>query len=125
MIREYLIGKSKVLIGEMAREALKFDTNRIGRADQNRIIAILEWFGWKRLKKDWSGHSMGPSMSCTKSSVVRHSLNETNDLALTTDDHGRLLHRGIIRGIGVLWKMVRGHPCHPWSVGAAGNREPA
>src|SRR5829696_354763 len=49
-VRDYLKGKSKILIGQVAREALKFETNRNGRADQNRIIATLDRLGWKRLK---------------------------------------------------------------------------
>ena len=56
LIGEYLNGRSTVLIGQVARQALGFDTNKIGRADQNRIIASLERLGWKRLKKDWKGN---------------------------------------------------------------------
>jgi predicted P-loop ATPase len=56
-IREYLRTHSEVLIGEIARDALGFVTNRIGRADQNRIIAILDRLGWQRRpKKDWKGN---------------------------------------------------------------------
>jgi hypothetical protein len=32
------------------------DRARIGGADQNRIIAILELLGWQRLPKDWRGY---------------------------------------------------------------------
>jgi predicted P-loop ATPase len=55
-IRNYLVGKDKVLIGEIAREALHFETNRIGRADQNRIIAVLDSMAWVRLPKDGKGN---------------------------------------------------------------------
>jgi predicted P-loop ATPase len=56
-ISTYLSGKSEVLVGEIARNALHFDTNRIGRADQNRIIAVLERLGWTRpTKKNWRGN---------------------------------------------------------------------
>jgi predicted P-loop ATPase len=46
---------SRVTIGQVAREALEFDTNRIGTADQRRIAAALEQLGWKRLPKDYKG----------------------------------------------------------------------
>jgi len=55
-IGEYLNGRTTVLIGQVARQALGFDTNKIGRADQNRIIASLERLGWKRLKMDSKGN---------------------------------------------------------------------
>jgi predicted P-loop ATPase len=56
-ISTYLSGKSEVLVGEIARNALNFDTNRIGRADQNRIIAAIERLGWTRpAKKNWKGN---------------------------------------------------------------------
>ena len=48
--------QKQVLIGQVARDALGFETNRIGRADQNRIIAALDRLGWKRLPKDWRGN---------------------------------------------------------------------
>jgi hypothetical protein len=39
---------------QVAFEALRFDTARIGTADQRRITAILmERFGWKRGKDAW------------------------------------------------------------------------
>ena len=56
-VRQYLNEKSSVLIGQVAREALHFETNRIGRADQNRIAATLDRLGWKRSpQKDWQGN---------------------------------------------------------------------
>jgi predicted P-loop ATPase len=47
-IRAYLADHSKVTIGQVAKGGLHFDTNRIGRADQNRIIAVMDRLGWKR-----------------------------------------------------------------------------
>jgi hypothetical protein len=39
-----------------------------------------------------------------------------NDLAHTTDDHGRLAIEGThARAHRALWQIVRGHPCRPWS----------
>jgi predicted P-loop ATPase len=55
-IRNYLIGQTKVTVGGIAQNALGFMTNRIGRADQNRIVAVLERLGWKRLPKDRDGN---------------------------------------------------------------------
>ena len=47
-ISQYLEGVSRVTIGQVAREALGFDTNRIGTAEQRRIAAALEQVGWQR-----------------------------------------------------------------------------
>ena len=56
LIRLYLERQTKVTVGQVATNALGFTTNRIGRADQNRIIAAMERLGWKReAKKDSSG----------------------------------------------------------------------
>jgi predicted P-loop ATPase len=54
-IAKYLDGESKVTLGQIARDALKIETPRIGTADQRRIAAILELLGWHRLPKDWQG----------------------------------------------------------------------
>ena len=56
-ISDWLLGRELgVLVGEIARGALKIETGRIGRADQNRITAILERNGWQRLPKDRRGN---------------------------------------------------------------------
>jgi hypothetical protein len=47
--------KSKVTIGQVAREALHIETPRIGTAEQRRIAAALERLNWKRQHKDWGG----------------------------------------------------------------------
>ena len=51
-ISEYLEKQKekKVTIGDVARFALKFQTSRIGTADQRRIAAILTALKWKREK---------------------------------------------------------------------------
>jgi Virulence-associated protein E len=64
-ISEYLelkIGETvttKTTIGDVAQHALKFDTARIGTADQRRIAAAMERLGWRRErpdgKTDWQG----------------------------------------------------------------------
>lgn len=55
-IGKFIFGKDKVLVGEIAREGLDIKTERIGRAEQNRITAILERRGWCRLPKDRRGN---------------------------------------------------------------------
>jgi predicted P-loop ATPase len=55
-VAAYLEMNTKVLIGKIAFEALSIETPRLGRAEQNRIIAILERRGWSRLTKDWKGN---------------------------------------------------------------------
>ncbi|WFU88741.1 virulence-associated E family protein [Rhizobium sp. CC1099] len=63
-IRAFIKNRSTVLVGEIAKDALHFETNRIGRADQNRIIAILSRIGWERRKKDWRGNiPWGPPLA--------------------------------------------------------------
>jgi predicted P-loop ATPase len=58
-ISEYLATVSRVTIGQVAMDALHFETRRIGKADQNRIIAALETLRWRRErpagKTDWQG----------------------------------------------------------------------
>jgi predicted P-loop ATPase len=58
-IATYLKTNTKVTVGQIAKEALHIDTPRLGRAEQNRIIAALERIGWRREKplgqKDWQG----------------------------------------------------------------------
>jgi predicted P-loop ATPase len=57
-ISEYLRTHNRITIGEVAFHALSIQTPRVGRAEQNRIIGVLEQLGWKRDnggKKDWQG----------------------------------------------------------------------
>jgi predicted P-loop ATPase len=55
----YLKTKTRVTVGEIAREALFIETPRIGTADQRRIAAALEQLRWRRErpdgKTDWQG----------------------------------------------------------------------
>jgi predicted P-loop ATPase len=46
-IEEYVAGLSKTTVSAIATNALGFRTDRIGTADQRRIIAILILLGWK------------------------------------------------------------------------------
>ncbi|MDA9508089.1 virulence-associated E family protein [Bradyrhizobium sp. CCBAU 11386] len=54
-IADYLRTNTKVTVGQIAKEALHIETPRIGRAEQNRIIAAMERIGWRKEKKDWQG----------------------------------------------------------------------
>ena len=58
-IAAYIESKSKVTVGEVARDALHIETPRIGTADQRRIAAALETLRWRRErpdgKTDWQG----------------------------------------------------------------------
>jgi predicted P-loop ATPase len=58
-IAAYLKTNTKVTIGQVAKDALHMETQRIGRAEQNRISAALEHLGWHRERpigqKDWQG----------------------------------------------------------------------
>ncbi|WP_245294542.1 virulence-associated E family protein [Rhizobium anhuiense] len=56
-IRAFIRNRTTVLVGEIAKEALHFETNRIGRADQNRIVAVLKQVGWEKRKKDGRGNT--------------------------------------------------------------------
>jgi predicted P-loop ATPase len=45
----------RVLIAQVAKEALSFHVARIGTADQRRITAIMEFLGWSRAEKREAG----------------------------------------------------------------------
>lgn len=45
-ITNWLAGHSRCTVAELAREALHFETSRLGTADQRRITAVLERAGW-------------------------------------------------------------------------------
>lgn len=55
-ISEFVARRQQVLVGEVARDALSITTGRVGRAEQNRITAILERLGWERQVKDSQGN---------------------------------------------------------------------
>lgn len=56
-IRLFLAERVEVLVGEVARGALHLASERIGRVQQNRIVAVLERAGWRRAqKKDRRGN---------------------------------------------------------------------
>jgi predicted P-loop ATPase len=56
-IKDFLSVRTKALVGQIARGALGFEENcRVGRRDQNRITAVLERMGWRRLPKDRQGN---------------------------------------------------------------------
>ena len=55
-IRKFLDGRQTVTVGEVAKEGLSMETQKIGTADQRRIMAAMEHLGWHRLSKDWRGN---------------------------------------------------------------------
>jgi predicted P-loop ATPase len=56
LIEKYLaLGREQVTVGQVGREALGIENRHLGRAEQNRIVAILEKVGWRRGKRDASG----------------------------------------------------------------------
>jgi len=67
-VRTHLETVSKTTIGDIAREGLHIETPKIGRAEQNRIAAILERLGWHRLPKDWKGNRFWAPASATQPS---------------------------------------------------------
>jgi predicted P-loop ATPase len=54
-IRDYIRNQERVTVGQIASEALDIETPRIGTADQRRIAAALELFGWYRAARDSKG----------------------------------------------------------------------
>jgi predicted P-loop ATPase len=54
-IKDYVATRERVTVGEIAKEALHFETARIGTSDQRRIMAALEQLGWCRLPKGTGG----------------------------------------------------------------------
>jgi predicted P-loop ATPase len=54
-IHDYVATLNKVTVGQIAKNALSFETSRIGTAEQRRIAAVLTNLGWRRLPKDWRG----------------------------------------------------------------------
>ena len=61
-ITDYIDGRPSVLIKDIAHIGLSIPTGEVGRAQQNRIVAVLERLGWRRLPKDRRGNiAWGPS----------------------------------------------------------------
>ena len=49
-ISDWIADKSRVLVGQIAIDALGFPVARIGTADQRRIAAVLKRINWQREK---------------------------------------------------------------------------
>jgi predicted P-loop ATPase len=54
-IAEYLLTRKQVTVGEVARNALFFDTSRVSTSDQRRITAVMESLQWKRGRRGNEG----------------------------------------------------------------------
>jgi predicted P-loop ATPase len=50
--------KCEVTIGQLAKDALEIQTQRVGTADQRRIAAVLTRLGWKRQPQHWDGRRL-------------------------------------------------------------------
>ena len=55
IVSEFLVGKPRVTIGQVAKDGLSIATPRIAKSDQNRIAAILMAIGWMRGKRGDKG----------------------------------------------------------------------
>ena len=60
-VAEYVKRLAEVRILEIARNALGFDSSRIGTHDQRRIVAVLTTLGWRSSKKDARGRLYVPA----------------------------------------------------------------
>jgi hypothetical protein len=59
-IRKFLDKEDKVTVGQIARDALGMQTDRIGTADQRRILAVLEQLpDWRKLPRVGSARRWG------------------------------------------------------------------
>lgn len=47
----WLKGRQRVIVGQVLTDCLGIEKGRIGRSDQNRVTAMLERAGWRRLPK--------------------------------------------------------------------------
>src|SRR5262249_41720947 len=54
-VRQFLEGRSRVTISEVAKDGLRMDTPCSGKTEQNRIAASLIIFGWVRGKRGDQG----------------------------------------------------------------------
>jgi hypothetical protein len=54
-IAGYLSTKERVTIGEVGKEALRLEIQKLGTADQRRIAAVLKRLCWERLPVDSKG----------------------------------------------------------------------
>jgi hypothetical protein len=55
LIGQYLVGRSRALVLEIATEAVGLERARIGTHEQRRVAAALERLGWERAKRGTKG----------------------------------------------------------------------
>jgi predicted P-loop ATPase len=55
-ITTFFTRSDKATLTEIAKEALGFETAKIGTADAHRMRAVLQSLGFVSLKKDWRGN---------------------------------------------------------------------
>ena len=56
----YLQGRSRVMMLDIARDALEMDTYRLGTSETRRIAAALERLGWQRARRSNAGQIWTP-----------------------------------------------------------------
>jgi predicted P-loop ATPase len=54
-VRNFIKDRGRITVGEVAREALGMTNDRIGTADQRRIMAVLEQLGWGKGSRGTGG----------------------------------------------------------------------
>jgi predicted P-loop ATPase len=59
-VAAYVLGKESVTVGDIGQLGLFLETRQFGRAEQNRIMAILEHLGWQRGKRTMHGRPWTP-----------------------------------------------------------------
>jgi predicted P-loop ATPase len=57
-VSEYLGGRDRTTILEVAVEGIGIERSRLGTADQRRIAAVLERLAWRRGKRDARGRQL-------------------------------------------------------------------
>jgi predicted P-loop ATPase len=63
VITDYLIGRDRVSVGQVAKEALSIDTPKQDRVAQNRIIAVLDGLRWQRVRDSQGRGYVRPPMT--------------------------------------------------------------
>ena len=65
-IREFLVGKQRTTVLEVAQIGLRIELRKIGTADQRRIMAPLERLGWARGKRGKTAKWWIPAVETTQ-----------------------------------------------------------
>jgi predicted P-loop ATPase len=63
-IKKHIESLSRVRVSDLAREALRIETAKIGTGEQRRIASVLTALGWRPMK-DWQGRYYAPPATMT------------------------------------------------------------